>query len=76
MSQGKQLWTPFPNTAPYDEIVFPPDAHVKQGAPNNWSHKFYDGAESTIQSVTNSIDPADDELRSRVRTFMDICVDV
>ena len=76
MSQGKQLWTPFPSTAPYDEIVFPHDSHIKEGAPNNWSHKFYDGAESTVHAVTSSIDPADEELKRRVRTFFDICQDV
>lgn len=76
MSQGKQMWTPFPNTAPYDEIVFPHDNHIKDGAPNCWSHKFYDGAESTIQAVTNSIDPSDEELKGRVRTFLEICIDV
>jgi phytoene dehydrogenase-like protein len=76
MSQGKQMWTPFSSSAPYDEIVFPPDVHVKDGAPNCWSHKFYDGAESTVQAVTNSIDPASEELKGRVRTFLDICIDV
>lgn len=76
MSQGKQMWTPFPSSAPYDEIVFPPDNHVKEGAPNCWSHKFYDGSERTLQSIANSIDPSDEELKSRIRNFFDICIDV
>ena len=76
MSQGKQLWTSFPSTAPYDEIVFPHDAHTKEGAPNNWSHKFYDGAESTVHAITSSIDPENEELKSSVRNFFEICQDV
>jgi all-trans-retinol 13,14-reductase len=76
MSQGKQLWTSFPTTAPYDEIVFPPDNHTKEGAPNSWSHNFYDGAESTVQAVCSGIDPDDEELKSRVRTFFEICIDI
>ena len=76
MSQGKQTWTAFPTQAPYDEIVFPPDAYVKEGAPNAWSHKFFDGDDRTIQSVVESIDPNDVELKRRVKAFMKICLDV
>ena len=76
MSQGKQMWTPFPRSTPYDEIVFPKDYHVKEGAPNDWSHKFYDGAESTVQAILDSIDPDNDELKTRVRIFLDICIDM
>ena len=61
---------------PYDEIVFPHDAYVKEGAPNEFSHKFYDGSSRTVDSVIDSIDPASSELKKRVKTFLDICLDV
>jgi all-trans-retinol 13,14-reductase len=76
MSRDKQLWTPFPSAVPYDEIVFPHDAYVKEGAPNEFSHKFYDGSSRTVDSVIDSIDPASSELKKRVKTFLDICLDV
>lgn len=76
MSRGKQSFTPFPTSTPYDEIVFPKDANVKDGAPNEFSHKFYDGVNRTVSSVIGSIDPSDNELKHRVDTFMDICLDV
>lgn len=76
MSQGKQLWTPFSAQTPYDEIVFPKDAYVKEGAPNEFSHKFYDGFDRTQFSVMGSIDPDDHELGQRVKTYFDICLDV
>ena len=76
MSRGKKIWTPFPHNTPYDEIVFPHDAHVKEGVPNKWAHKIYDSTERTVESVTDSIDPADEELKRRVNRFMDICLDV
>ncbi len=76
MSQGRQMWTPFPTEAPYDEIVFPQDTYTKDGAPNEWSHKFYDGSDRTIDSIMQSIDPNDDELKKRVKTYMDICLDM
>ncbi|KAL7548451.1 hypothetical protein ACHAWF_011744 [Thalassiosira exigua] len=76
MSQGKQLWTPFSTHTPYDEIVFPSDKYVKEGAPNEWSHKFYDGFDRTVDSVTSSIDPQDYDLKERVKTYLDICLDV
>ena len=61
---------------PYDEIVFPDDAYVKEGAPNEFSHKFYDGKSRTVDSVIDSIDPSSSELKKRVKTFLDICLDV
>lgn len=76
MSRGKQLWTPFSIQAPYDEIVFPDDENVKQGAPNEWSHKFFEGLERTVYSVLNSVDPNDFELKIRVKTYLEICLDV
>ena len=76
MSQGKQLWTPFSAQTPYDEIVFPHDAYIKEGTPNEWSHKFYDGFDRTVYSVMGSVDPYDFELRERVKTYLDICLDV
>ena len=76
MSRGKQLWTPFKTEMPYDEIVFPYDGYVKEGTPNEYSHKFYDGFDRTVSSVMGSIDPTDVELRERVQTYLDICLDV
>ena len=77
MSRDKQIWTPFPSEAPYDEIVFPHDDFVQDGAPNEWSHKFFDGTSRTADSVVGSIvDPANKELKKRVKTFLDICLDV
>jgi len=77
MSRDKQVWTPFPSEAPYDEIVFPKDDFVQDGAPNEWSHKFFDGTSRTVDSVVGSIvDPANKELKKRVNTFLDICLDV
>ena len=76
MSRGKQLWTPFSTQTPYDEIVFPKDQYVKEGAPNEWSHKFYDGFDRTVDSVTGSIDPDDTKLKERVKTYLDTCLDV
>ena len=37
-SRGMQEWTELQD--PYDEIVFPVDQHVKEGAPNNTSYYF------------------------------------
>lgn len=81
MSQGKQLWTPFSSQLPYDEIVFPKELEengnvVKEGAPNEWSYKFYDGADRTTASLMESVDPRDGELRERVRRYFEICHDV
>jgi hypothetical protein len=76
MSQGKQQWTPFSPGIPYDEIVFPHDAYTKEGAPNEWSHKFYDGFDRTADSVMGSIDPHDTELKERAKTYFDTCLDV
>ena len=76
MSQGKQLWTPFSPQNPYDEIVFPHDTYIKEGAPNEWSHKYYDGFDRTVSSVTGSIDPHDFELEKRVRTYFNMCLDM
>lgn len=78
MSQGKQLWTPFSSQVPYDEIVFPREEnmHVKEGAPNEWSYKFFDGADRTVSSLMESVDPRDVELQRRVKTYFDICHDV
>lgn len=65
------------SSRPYDEIVFPADSFVQEGAPNEWSHKFFDGQSRTADSVLGSIvDPNNKELKKRVRTFLDICLDV
>lgn len=62
---------------PYDEIVFPKDAFVQEGSPNEFSHKFFDGTSRTVESIVGSIvDPVNKELRKRVNTFLDICLDV
>ena len=60
----------------YTKLVFPPDSYTKEGAPNEWSHKFYDGFDRTASSVVGSIDPNDTELKKRVKTYLDICLDV
>jgi hypothetical protein len=76
MSHGKQLWTPFSEQLPYDEIVFPKEDNVKDGAPNEWSYKFLDGADRTVASLMESVDPRDEELRERVKRYFEICHDV
>ena len=75
MTGGKQLWTPLQD--PYDEVVFPADSQVKDGAPNNSRYCFYTGADNTVSSVVNSIDPNDAErLTTRLNTWMDICREI
>lgn len=67
----------FLSSRPYDEIVFPDDSFVQEGAPNEWSHKFFDGQSRTADSVVGSIvDPNNKELKKRVKTFLDICLEV
>ena len=71
------FFLPSISSRPCDEIVFPKDEFVQEGAPNEWSHKFFDGTSRTVDSVVGSIvDPANKELKKRVNTFLDICLDV
>jgi all-trans-retinol 13,14-reductase len=76
MTHGKQKWTPFSNDEPYDEVVFPPDDNVKEGAPNNFSYSFFPGERRTVDSVTNNIDPLDPILKERTETWMSICREI
>ena len=63
-------------TEPYDEIVFPEDDSVKQGAPNNKAYPFVSGAEKTVDHLIDKIDPGNELLRKRARVYMDICKDI
>lgn len=76
MTHGTQKFTPFSNEEPYDEIVFPPDAFVKEGAPNHFSYNFFPGSARTVNAVTNNIDPSSEELKERTATFFDICREI
>ena len=73
-SHGLQEWTELED--PYDEIVFPIDQHVKQGAPNNNSYPFVSGAKPTIDQILDRIDPDNHLLRKRAKVYMDICQDI
>ena len=70
-SQGMQEWNELKD--PYDEIVFPEDAHVKAGAPNNKRYPFVSGAKETVDNIIDRIDPKNDLLRKRAKIYMDIC---
>jgi len=61
MSKGKQQFQKIPE--PCDEIFFPDHA----------AYPFLDGNERTIDAL---VDPADEELKRRVETLMDINTDV
>jgi all-trans-retinol 13,14-reductase len=76
MTHGAQKWTPFPSDEPYDEVVFPPDDNVKEGAPNNFSYSFFPGEMRTVDAVTNNIDPSDPVLKERAATWMAICREI
>lgn len=61
MTKGRQQFHKFPE--PCDEIFFP----------DHTSYPFLDGKAKTIDAL---VDPADEELKRRVTTYMDICTDV
>ena len=61
MTKGKQQFKKFPE--PCDEIFFP----------DHCSYPFLDGKKKTINAL---VDPADEELKRRVETYMDIYTDV
>jgi phytoene dehydrogenase-like protein len=73
-SRGIQEWTALED--PFDEIVFPADSFVNQGAPNNKSYPFVSGAKETIDQIMDRIDPKNDVLRERAKIYMDICKDI
>ena len=74
MTKGLQKWTPLRD--PYDEVVFPNDSSVRDGAPNESSYPFVAGATKTVDSIMSRIDPNDTELRQRALRYMDLCVDI
>lgn len=74
MTKGLQKWTPLQD--PYDEVLFPKDAIVRQGAPNESSYPFVAGASKTVQSILDRIDPSAYELRERTNRYLDLCRDI
>ena len=73
-SRGIQEWTALED--PYDEIIFPVDSHVKEGAPNHNSYNFVSGANETVDQIMNRIDPENHLLRKRAKMYMEICQDI
>lgn len=74
MTKSLQHWTPLDD--PYDEVVFPQDANVKPGLPNKTSYNFVRGAERTVESIMENIDPNNEELKERALNYMDLCNDI
>jgi phytoene dehydrogenase-like protein len=74
MSRGSQEWTPLKD--PYDEVLFPRDDNVKEGAPNNSSYYYVSGADPTVDSIIDRVDPGNEVLKERVRTYMEVCSDI
>lgn len=76
MLKGLQHWTPLAD--PYDEVLFPKevDEKVKPGLPNRNYYCFVKGAEQTVASILNNLDPNNTELREASLRFMDLCQDI
>jgi len=74
MTKSLQQWTPLED--PYDEVLFPDDGFVKTGLPNKSTYSFVRGAEQTVDSVLQNIDPNNSELRARAMAYMDLCQDI
>jgi len=72
MSKGMQKWSRLDD--PYDQIVFPEDEQVAPGNPNRSKYSFVTGKKQTVHSILRAIDPANDELRKRAETYMDLCL--
>jgi phytoene dehydrogenase-like protein len=74
MSRGTQKWTPLED--PYDEVLFPKDNKVQEGAPNYHTYPFVSGAKPTVDAIMERVDPTNKVLRERVNTYMKICQDI
>jgi len=61
---------------PYDEIIFPSDSIVAEGAPNSSSYSFVSGDEKTVDLIMSSIDPTNTDLRKRAKVWMELCKDI
>mmetsp|Transcript_8993 Transcript_8993/g.12794 ORF Transcript_8993/g.12794 Transcript_8993/m.12794 type:complete len:715 (-) Transcript_8993:40-2184(-) len=77
MTKGKQKWTAFSDTEPYDEIRFPECSDISTGFPNESSYPFYSGMDSdALDEILNRIAPRENEFKDRMVTFVDICKDI
>ena len=76
MTHGLQKFEAFSPDEPYDEVVFPPDSKVKEGAPNNFSYPFFPGEARVVEDVSNQIDPYDRTLKERTAVWMAICREI
>ncbi len=76
MLKGLQSWTPLSD--PYDEVIFPEgqDNMVKPGLPNKNSYCFVKGAEATVDSILNNLDPGNQELRQASMRYMELCREI
>ena len=76
MSDGAQEWTAFSEDEPYDEIVFPHNAWTKKHCPNVDSYPFFSGEERVVEEMVKRIEPENEEMKRRVRLYLDICADI
>ena len=74
MMKGLQGWTKLED--PYDEVLFPEDSHVSDGAPNASSYQFVSGLEKTVDSVMMKIEPENEQLKNRAIVWMELCKDI
>lgn len=71
MTKGQQEWKRLDD--PYDEVFFPNDDNVAQGRPNYNSYEFNTGAENVISSLISRVDPNNEDLLKKCRTWMALC---
>lgn len=76
MTHGMQQFQQFDPNQPYDEVVFPSDANVKEGAPNNYSYPFYPGEARVVHDISNCIDPDDPSLKERTAVWLALCREI
>jgi hypothetical protein len=76
MTHGMQKFQEFDPNQPYDEVVFPFDANVKEGAPNSYSYPFYPGEARVVQDLSSCIDPDDASLKGRTAVWLAICREI
>lgn len=76
MTHGLQQFKAFSPDEPYDEVVFPFDDNVKQGAPNNFSYPFFPGEARVVRDISDCIDPNDETLKERTAVWLAICREI